>query len=301
MKNTDIAEMRKQEQNYWWHVSRRFILQSVLKRFLSCHSDFSSCHSGHLFCHSGLDPESRQENKQKQILPARSGNQVQDDRSGIGMTKSVIPAQAGIQKRTKTKILDLGCGAGINFSWLRNFGEIMGVDNNKEAVEFCKGQGRVILGDAVNLPVTNESQDLLTAFDLLEHLKDDKKALEEWNRVLKNKGYLFISVPAYQWLFGPHDKNLMHYRRYLLSNLLHLLKKAGFRPVFASYFFVFTFPVFVIQRMLSKVLGMASGYTATPPLINNFLINLGKFEAQLLRFIRLPFGSSILILVQKND
>ena len=238
MRNETIEELRKYEQEYWWHVGRRFILESVLKRFF---------------------------------------------------------------KHKDRKILDIGCGTGINLNWLKDFGDVVGVDNNEEAIKFCERYGKATLGSATKLPISNESQDLITAFDILEHLKNDNEALQKWHRVLKHNGYLFISVPAYQWLFGPHDKNLMHYRRYLLSNLVTILEKAGFKPLFASYFFTFTFPVFLIQRVLVGISGRAPGYTAVPICINSFLIFLEKFEAWLLRFMTLPFGSSILILARKND
>ena len=215
MRRETIEEMRKYEQEYWWHVGRRFVLKSVLKRFL---------------------------------------------------------------KHKNGKILDVGCGTGINLDWLKDFGDIVGVDNNENAIRFCAKYGKAILGSAVELPVENASRDLVTAFDILEHLKNDEEALQEWHRVIKPNGYLFISIPAYQWLFGPHDKDLMHYRRYLLSNLLITLRKIGFHPVFASYFFMLIFPVFVIQRILSKISNKTPGYTTAPKCINQLFISLERFE-----------------------
>jgi len=141
----------------------------------------------------------------------------------------------------------------------------------------------------------------VTAFDVLEHTKNDTDVLQEWNRVLKPKGYLYITVPAYQWLFGPHDKQLMHYRRYLLSNLLKLLRKSGFTPIFASYFFMFTFPLLIIQRLIAKIFNTKPGYNKMPDAINNLLIKITNLEVSLLQKSSLPFGSSILILAKKNE
>lgn len=238
MRREEIEAMKEYELVYWWHIGRRFVLKSVLRRFL---------------------------------------------------------------KHKNGEVLDVGCGTGINLEWLKEFGSVVGIDSNKDAIKFCEKYGKVILGSATKLPVDNRSQGLVTAFDILEHLGNDKEALIEWHRVIKQNGYLFLSVPAYQWLFGPHDKSLMHYRRYLLGTLLAELKDVGFRPVFASYFFMLTFPIFVIQRVLSKISNRAPGYTVVPELANRWFIALEKFEAWLLGFTALPFGSSILILVQKND
>src|SRR4030042_5267546 len=142
-----------------------------------------------------------------------------------------------VRPRKGTKILDVGCGAGINLLMLGQFGQAIGIDSSKRAVELSKKYGKAALGDALKLPFPDESFDVLTALDLLEHLEDDRKALREWRRVLKPGGYALVSVPAYQWLFGPRDRELMHQRRYNLPSLVEAVKEAGLEPVFASYFF----------------------------------------------------------------
>jgi len=239
MQEADILKMQKQEKNYWWHVGRRFVFQSVLNKFLVDKKDF--------------------------------------------------------------KIVDVGCGTGANLNWLKKFGDVVGVDSNQTAIGFAEKKHNVTWGLANKLPFKNASANLITAFDVLEHVKNDNDALQEWSRVLSQNGYLFISVPAYQWLYSPHDKQMQHYRRYLLSNLLEKIKKAGFKPIFSSYFFMFVFPVFIIQRLLSKIFNAAPGYTEASPRLNNFLISLSKIEAWLMRGVSLPFGSSLLILAKKDD
>ncbi|MBU1092516.1 hypothetical protein KJ836_02520, partial [Patescibacteria group bacterium] len=77
---------------------------------------------------------------------------------------------------------------------------------------------------------------------------DDAKVLQEWKRVLHSGGRLFLSVPAYQGLFGPHDRALGHLRRYNLPQLKKILQNNGFTVVFSSYFFCLTFPAFLAQR-----------------------------------------------------
>ena len=247
MQKKNIIEMQKQEQNYWWHISRRFILQSVLERFFSCHSAVQQ------------SPE------------------------------------------IKINILDVGCGTGGNLGWLSKFGDVIGIDNSLEAVKFCQKSGDAKWGKTEQLPFENNSYNLITAFDILEHTQDDSSVLKEWYRVLKPKGYLYITVPAYQWLFSPHDKQLMHYRRYNSSDLLKLLRQADFAPIFASYFFMFTFPILVFQRIIAKIFDITPGYTKTSKGINNFLIKITNLESTLLQNNSLPFGSSILVLAQKNE
>ncbi|MBU1083093.1 class I SAM-dependent methyltransferase [Patescibacteria group bacterium] len=235
MQESEIIQMQKAESDYWWHVSRRFIFQSILRRFL---------------------------------------------------------------KREDNKILDVGCGTGSNMVWLKSFGEVIGIDTNQTALDFAKQYGEVIKDDASDLSVQSGAYNLLTAFDVLEHISDDETAIREWHRVLTSDGHLFISVPAYQWLFSNRDKQLGHYRRYNLRSLLKLLRQSGFKIVFSSYIFILVFPLLVLQRIFLQK-SSSSIYPQLPQFLNNFLERLSNLEAGCLQFIRFPFGGSIVILAKK--
>jgi SAM-dependent methyltransferase len=60
---------------------------------------------------------------------------------------------------------------------------------------------RFICGDATDLPFENCAFDLVTMFDLLEHVPDDKKAISEALRVLRPDGFLLVSSPNENWQF----------------------------------------------------------------------------------------------------
>jgi len=264
MDDQAVRVMAEEEKTYWWHVSRRQILQTILGRYFSD------------YCSNGV-------------------------RTNDANSSRLVP-------RT-VKIIDVGCGTGENFYWLSKFGEVTGADTNELAVKLASKKGRVILGrapafagQAEDLPVDNGEFDLVTAFDVLEHLKDEKRVLGEWGRVLCPGGLLFISVPAHQGLFGPHDRALGHFRRYNLRQLTKLLQTNGFHIIFSSYFFCLTFPLFWLQRTLAKKSAHTTAqYVAVPKLINNCLIGLGKIESWWLSWAKFPFGSSIVVLAKKND
>lgn len=274
MKDADIVLMREMEENYWWHISRRLILQSILKKYLC-----STRHSGksvrtHPESYNLYDPGRSQDDT---IDPSTTLRFTQDD---------------------KRMILDVGCGSGINMQWLKQFGEVVGVDSSPKAIEFCQPYGKTVLADATRLPFPTASFNLVTALDVLEHLKNDDLAIREWGRVLQPCGYLFISVPAHQWLFGSRDKGLGHYRRYSVSILSKLLRSAGFRLVFSSHIFALVFPFFVLQRIFFQR-ETSTLYPQLPPLMNSFLKWLSCLEIDLLKFMRFPFGGSIVILARK--
>jgi SAM-dependent methyltransferase len=85
----------------------------------------------------------------------------------------------------------------------------------------------VIRADARHLPVPAERLDLVTAFDVLEHIEEDHEAAAEIRRVLRPGGTVLIAVPADMKLWSAHDEAVGHVRRYDRAGLLDLVEKAG--------------------------------------------------------------------------
>jgi SAM-dependent methyltransferase len=70
--------------------------------------------------------------------------------------------------------------------------------------------------------------DALFAFDVLEHIEDDRGALQQWRSWLKPGGTLLLSVPARQALWTAGDEWAGHFRRYEWAALVSLLDAVGF-------------------------------------------------------------------------
>lgn len=213
-----------------------------------------------------------------------------------------------LKKGDQNKILDVGCGTGANFKVLSKFGDVEGVDNKKEALDFCQSKGfkNVFLDNARHLNFQDESFNLLTAFDLLEHLEDDEKALSEFHRVLKKDGFLFILVPACPFLWSEHDEALGHQRRYSKSELEKKLKKVGFKIIKKSYAIFFLFLPILIYRLFRKSYQKfrknkepKNSYVILPFLFNSLFIKILYLESYLLSLLNLPFGSSLVFLAKK--
>jgi SAM-dependent methyltransferase len=80
--------------------------------------------------------------------------------------------------------------------------------------------------------------DLICAFEVLEHLKDDAAALIEWRSRVTPGGWIALSVPANPHRFGKADEKAGHFRRYTREGLSEVLKTAGFaRTRFLNYGF----------------------------------------------------------------
>ena len=113
-----------------------------------------------------------------------------------------------LKGRRDLRMVDVGCGVGGMMVELRRFGDPAGLELSPEMVKIARERGfsQVFCGDAEQLSVRSEDLDLVTAFDCIEHLDQDQKALREFHRSLRPGGHLFLSVPAYQFLFADNDR-----------------------------------------------------------------------------------------------
>src|SRR6187549_2217363 len=68
------------------------------------------------------------------------------------------------------RALDLGCGTGHNLESLARYAEPVGSDSSAEALAFCRRSGHRRLVQAASLPFADNSFDIVTALDVIEHL-----------------------------------------------------------------------------------------------------------------------------------
>jgi len=214
--------------------------------------------------------------------------------------------QCRLGGHTRPKILDVGCGTGGMLPLLEEFGEVVGIDHSSDAIRFCQKRGgsEVKLGSVESLPFAPKSFELVTMFDLLEHLEDDRQALRESFRVLKEGGYLLLTVPAYPFLWSEHDEALGHRRRYRVDDLRFKIREVGFEIEKQSFAVSLLLPPIIIYRLFRKLLARKSApqtsYVILPSWLNGFFVKILVFEGWLLRWVRLPFGASIVCLARKG-
>ncbi len=109
----------------------------------------------------------------------------------------------------------------------------------------------ILLKEVGNIP--KNSADCMILMDVLEHVKDDYSFLKYLLDFLEDKGELVITVPAYQFLFCPHDRFLKHYRRYSKKQLQVLLGKVNLKIKETFYFYTLLFVIRYMQIILSKL------------------------------------------------
>ncbi len=207
------------------------------------------------------------------------------------------------------RILDCGCGTGANLGMLADFGHASGFDFTWRGLEFAREYGyrRIAQASATDIPFASDTFQLVTAFDLLQVLPDpmEAQALAEMYRVLRPGGGLIVNVAALEFLRGTHAVLGAEVRRYTRGRLRQAIEAAGFEVSRLTYTNFTLFPLMATVRAAQRLRGLPpSGEgavdTQVPPgPVNALLSLLVRLEAQAVRMIDMPIGSSVLCLARK--
>ncbi len=155
-------------------------------------------------------------------------------------------------------ILDVGSGSGSLLLRLAEAGySTSGVEISEAFVSHTKSvlsdmgladHVNVKVGQAEELHESDGSVDSVVLAEVLEHLPDDGPGLDEAHRVLKEKGLLFLTVPANPEMWTTVDEEAGHYRRYTQEGLTKSITEHGFKIVELRWW---GFPV---TRIYEKIL-----------------------------------------------
>ncbi|HRF78785.1 MAG TPA: hypothetical protein PL070_01730, partial [Flavobacteriales bacterium] len=141
--------------------------------------------------------------------------------------------------------------------------------------------------------------DALVSCDVLGYRIDVDAALAGFHRVLRPGGICVLNLAAYQWMHSYHDTAVGQVKRFTRPEGVALLRKHGFKPIFASYWNTLLFPLMVIRRKLLPA-PEASDVTPFNPMVNNlFKGGVCMESACLHRGITLPFGGSAFFIAQR--
>lgn len=207
----------------------------------------------------------------------------------------------------ENKILDYGCGSGFLAGQLQGGGyDVYGVDISEEAVGLGTSMGVRNLSrqSEVRVNFPGNSFDVVVAMDVVEHIENDRLAAKEFERLLRPGGYLMITVPAYQWMWGVQDEVAHHFRRYNMESLLSLFRgEPGLAVIKKTYFNTFLFVPIAAVRLASrlfKIKNRESDFDINGSFLNRILYRIFNLEAEFLKYVSFPFGVSILLVLKKN-
>jgi SAM-dependent methyltransferase len=209
----------------------------------------------------------------------------------------------------RLRILDIGFGTGAMLRFLADYGDAIGMDLSIEAIRFARQRCDLpmVVGDVGHIPLRAGAVDLVTAFDIIEHVEDDAAALGDLVRVCRPGGHLLLTVPAFPFLWGNQDVVSHHRRRYTLRALRARVEEAGLRIHTLTYFNALLFPAVAAVRLGRRLRGgtpagpVRSDFTMTRPgLVNDLLTAVFAAEGPLVTRWRLPVGVSLLCLAQRD-
>ena len=154
--------------------------------------------------------------------------------------------QSHIKKDGKFQnILDLGCGDGANLRWLNEFGEniwatdynLLRLERTYKTMNTLGINAKIYLSDIFSLPFKKNSFDLIFFNHVLEHLENDREALQNIYNITKPGGIVIVGTPnegSVAWKFAyfiePEiKKKTDHVNFYTAKSLEKIAENVGFK------------------------------------------------------------------------
>lgn len=224
--------------------------------------------------------------------------------------KSIV--QRHLSPTGKTKFLEIGCGTGDFIQQIvenENL-EITGSEIYLKGLRYAKKN----LPDVnfIQFDVTQgkvgEQFDMVTAFDVIEHIENDVAAISNISQMLIKDGVLIISVPQHMFLWSKLDEIVKHKRRYSRREMVTKLQENGLDISYCTSFLFVLFPLMLISRMFDKGRDqppsdqMALEKRVKFPNVLNWIFDLiMRIDEALIRLnISLPFGGSLVVVARKR-
>ncbi len=193
-----------------------------------------------------------------------------------------------IDKLKPQRILDVGAGTGyFSKSLLEQSSAVEAtcVDPGYPADDESLVNGKQL---RYRRQIDQSDADLVLMMDVAEHVADEFTLFKEYADKVQSGTYFVISVPAFQWLWSDHDVFLEHFRRYDLTEIESVMKRAGLSIERGCYYFGTLLPLVIPARIGRNVL---KGVAAAPrsqmrefgPAINALLWNICRIELGLFK------------------
>jgi SAM-dependent methyltransferase len=212
--------------------------------------------------------------------------------------------QAGMAlKQAGQRVIEVGCGTGNFTRHLLDRELVVGLD----VVEDCVDHLLERLGNPANveamvldiqdrkfLDLKHFKADTIVCLNVLEHIRDQRLALQHMEEVLSPGGRAIFLLPAFEALYGPIDENLGHFRRYSKSGWQSLAESAGFKVRLSRYF---NFPGFFAWWANAKVLKKTR---QSAPQIDFFDSIVVPLTSKVESWIEPPVGQSIFTVLEKR-
>ena len=201
-------------------------------------------------------------------------------------------------------VLDLGCGTGGNLELLSDWGAVAGLEPWRPALMLCPPDTAALAqGTAETLPFCDGAFGLVAMLGVIEHVIDDVGMLREARRVCCPGGTILLLTSAFMFLWSQHDEANRHVRRYTACELREKAKELGLRVRYVSYLNFFLFPLAALIRLLQRLAPQRGesrmDMFPMPEPFSTMLAGLLALEGWLMRWVRLPFGVSLVAVLER--
>jgi SAM-dependent methyltransferase len=201
-------------------------------------------------------------------------------------------------------LLEVGCGTGFVLAGLRDAfpdWRLVGSELFPEGLAYARerlGSGvELVELDAREMPYEREF-DVVGAFDVIEHIRDDVDVLRGMRRALVEGGGLLVMVPQHPRLWSEADELAHHVRRYTRRELVGKVEQAGFEVLHATSFVTTLLPAMVASRLAHRIARRPYDEfrDLEPGRLNTPFERILDAERRLIeRGVSLPFGGSLLV------
>lgn len=198
------------------------------------------------------------------------------------------------------EILDVGCGDGLFFPRLREFGEVEGIEPSTTLVNPSNPDSRSIYVCPFDRNFQPRKQySLILMLDVLEHLEDPLDALRHARNLLQADGMILMTVPAFKALWTNHDVINHHFTRYTKPRLRRLSAEAGLSIFEDGYFYHWTCPAKMALGTVERILRLKPKPARVPiAWINQLLYLASRLEQETLTRLPMPAGSSLVAIAK---
>jgi SAM-dependent methyltransferase len=206
--------------------------------------------------------------------------------------------------------LDAGCGTGhLTLDLLREDYDVTAIDYSEELINYAQKNikdanyhANIFSCDLGVIKNKNLAPfDSIICLDVIEHIDQDKIALDNLCDLLKKEGTLIISVPAIKKFYGERDKKVGHYRRYDKKEITDKLKSAGFEIFELRYWnFIGVIPFVVSEKLLHKSVNENIRYSRTSMSSKIFNGFLNYWFSVIENTIHFPIGLTFIVICKKR-
>ncbi len=211
----------------------------------------------------------------------------------------------GFRAREPLAALDIGCGTGVLRSQLEgSLGwRVDGADLNLRALQTAApGRGRLLYYNVFDArPELLESYDVITVFDVIEHIEDEAAFLAAVVRHLKPGGLLIVNVPATPLLHSRYDEVVGHLRRYDRRSLRAVCAKLGMKEIRLRSWGFSLLPVLMARKIFLSFRPhrsvIESGFVPPGRAAETLLRALEVVEQRF--FPRPPLGTSLMLAARR--